>query len=310
MIEAGLILCLALAFILAGIESALLEVSRVRVRHAAEAGDAAAARLTKLLEDRRPLLHAASCLHHVAMLTGYVLLQFLLLGWLGSWGWLVGIFIVLPLLLLIVELLPRQIFKRSPFRLLRLCNWLLGVLQVLAKPWGPLLKNNTIEPLTEVSSVTEPSGVPSLAKTIGDLNLLPPNACLLLHKVSNFSQSTARSCMTSLKNLSALPPDMPLANALVLTRELKHPWRAVLQDQGALLGWLDALSLPAKPAPDRLVRQFLRPMGQVKAHESALRCLQVMRKRNEPLLAVQDDQGLVIGVLTQEALMKALFNGQ
>ena len=55
-----LIVALLFSFLLSGMESAVLSVSRVRVRHAAEEDDAAAARLLPMLADRESLLGAVT----------------------------------------------------------------------------------------------------------------------------------------------------------------------------------------------------------------------------------------------------------
>jgi Mg2+/Co2+ transporter CorB len=51
-----IILCAILSFLLSGLESAVIAVSRVRVRHAASSGDGRAQGLLRLIEDRDALL--------------------------------------------------------------------------------------------------------------------------------------------------------------------------------------------------------------------------------------------------------------
>src|SRR5215212_5750002 len=97
MISLILAISLPAAFLLSGIGSALLNVSRVRARHAAEEGDRAAARLAKLLEHRNELHHAVTVLHHLFALAAFACCVMMLVARLGNLGWLGAIVVVLPL---------------------------------------------------------------------------------------------------------------------------------------------------------------------------------------------------------------------
>ena len=94
-----LLLALALSFALSGLESAVLSVSRVRVRHAAGAGDRRAAGLLPLLADRDALLGAITVANHVTNLVAFLIIASKLVRISGGWGYLTaGILLVfLPL---------------------------------------------------------------------------------------------------------------------------------------------------------------------------------------------------------------------
>jgi len=309
MIELLMFACFIVAFTLSGLEMALLTVNRVRVRHAAEEGDAVAARLTKYLEHRASLLQMASSLHHFVSLVAYGALVILVTRWVGHWGWAVALFLALPLYLLLMELLPKLLFEQYPFRLLRRFIPLARLIHGVARPWTRLSRKFLAVVPADSTAHDSNGGLAHLTQTIVDLKLLSPTAHEMLNRLPAFQKLKAADLMVPLTSLTALPATMPLTNALVLTRELKRPWQAVLADHGALLGWLDTVSLPPKPPSDRLVRQFMRPLGQVRTTESALRCLQMLRKRGEPVAAVLNDKAVVVGVVTEEALAKALFGG-
>ena len=56
MLTLVVIVCLLVSFVLAGCEAALLAVSRVRVRHAANEGDRRAKRLLPMIEEQKSLV--------------------------------------------------------------------------------------------------------------------------------------------------------------------------------------------------------------------------------------------------------------
>lgn len=308
MIELIIVLSLALAFLLSGAESALLTISRVRIRHAAEAGDKSAARLLTLLEHRVELLHTVTALNHCFTLLGFLLAVRELVRCLGPWGWLVALAVVTPLFLVLLELLPKQLFHRYPLGLLRLLTKPLSLLIKGARPWlalGHLFQSRV---LNDVPEERDQRSMASLAKTVESLSVLRPLVGGMLHKAGRLQEVCARDAMMPLKQVTALFPEMQLSSALVLCREQNHAWRPVMGTDGALLGWLDVAALPSRIAPDKLVRQFMRPLTQMRTSESALRCLQTLRKRGEPIAAVVSDDGEAVGVLTQQALLQIILS--
>lgn len=294
---------LVLAFILSGVESALLTISRVRARHSAEAGDKSASRLLVLLEHRVELLHTVTALNHCFSLLGYLLSVRELVRVLGPWGWLVALVVLTPLFLVLLELLPKQLFHRYPLGVLRLLTKPLSLLLTIARPWLFLANLFQSRVLNDVPEESEQRSMASLAKTVESLCVLRPVVGSMLHKAGRLQEVCAKDAMMPLKQVTALFPEMPVSSALVLCREQNHAWRPVMGTNGALLGWLDVAALPPRIQPDKMVRQFMRPLSQMKTSESALRCLQALRKRGEPIAAVVNDDGEAVGVLTQQALL-------
>lgn len=301
--------CLAAAFILSGLESALLTVSRVRARHAADEGDKLAARLAALLEKRNEVIHSVTVLNRAMGLGAFALVALALVHIIGPWGWAVALLAALPVFIVGLELVPKLLFRRYPFRLLR---GFAPVLTFLHRASGPTLwLARFLTPKHNLAAKgNDNNGLASLAKTVAGLGVLPEASQKLLHGLADFHPLRARDVMTPLKQLTALPPDLPLTGAVTLSQQTQLPWRAVLAADGKLQGWLEMTSLPAKPQRDRLVRQFMRPLLQLKESDPALRCLQVLRKRAEPVAAVLDEKGEAIGVVTQKALVQALMAQQ
>jgi len=295
------------AFLLSGIGSALLNVSRVRARHAAEEGDHAAARLAHLLEHRNELHHAVAVLHHLCALAAFACCVSVLRAWFGAGGWIAAVALALPLFLVGVEFVPKLLFRRYPFRLLRGLATPLTFLSMLARPWiwlARLIKQRTSG---GSSPHDELLGLQVLAKTVTTLGVLSPALCALVERAAAFQKLRATDLLTPLAELTALPPDLPLTSAVAINTQPQHPWRAVLGPNGRLLGWIDMTALPAKPSTDKLVRQFMRPLVQVRPEDRTFRCLQALRKRGEPVAVVMGEHGENLGVLTQRCLISSIF---
>lgn len=299
--------CLFLSFMLSGMECALFTVSRVRARHAAGEGDKSARQLDALLEHRNNLLHTITAINHFATLVAFAIATYFLLQWIGPWGWPVALLLGLPVFIMGLELVPKILFQRYPFRLLCRLATPLTLLHILTKPWLWVVNRFKHQSVSGDAADEVTDDIHTLVKTMQKLEVLPESISMLIEQLARFQKMQVSSLMIPLSRLTALPPDMPLASVMQLNREVHHPWRAVMGADGALLGWLDVTALPAKPMADKLVRQFMRPLGQVQLLDPPLRCLQTLRKRGEPIAEVRDANKQVVGVIAQQALVQALI---
>gem|GEM_PF-5822496 len=289
-------------------ESALLSVSRVRVRHAAEEGDSKAKKLSVLLERRDDLLHAVATTNHVFGLVTFACASLLVVNAMGRWGWLVCFGIILPLFLVLLELLPKQLYAQRPLKSLRICVGLLSVVNKLTLPWRTLAGRLKPKAFDLLPPESDSKGLDDLIKTIKLHQLLPESCEHMMENYARLQKSPVDTYMLPLRQLTAIPPDLQLSQLIIVNKEQRAPWYVVLADSGNLLGWLDAQGLPSHPNPDKVVRQFLRPVSHVQRTDSALDCLRHLRKRGEFLTAVHNEQHQVIGVITQQRLLEELFS--
>jgi CBS domain containing-hemolysin-like protein len=230
-----------------------------------------------------------------------------LVGRVGRWGWVAAVALAMPLFLLGLELVPKLLFRRYPFRLLRRLAGPLEFLRLLARPWIWLAQLVSRRSNGGPANHDDSLGVQALADTVKTLGVLPPSICALVLRAAAFQKVRAKNLVMPLAELIALPPDMPLTSAIALNAQPQYPWRAVLGPDGQLLGWLDMTGLPAKLSSDKLVRQFMRPLLQVRGEDGAMRCLQSLRKRSEPVAAVLDEDRNVVGVIIQQDLIGSVF---
>lgn len=306
MIVLALVLFLAAAALLAGVESALIGVSRVRVRHAADEGDRCAAVLAQLLERRQDLLRAAMMAHHFCSIMAFAIIAVLCQSGLGPWGIPVAVLVATPVLLIGLELAPKSMFRLFPFRLLRRLTVVLRVLHYLALP-GRLFTRPAI-PAESATPADPREGVASLVDSILSLRLLPRNAAALLMRYATLIRLCGRDLATPFVPSAAIGADMTLAAALkdpAWPGRRHHP---VVDPKGTLVGIVDAAGVPPDPAPERLVRQFAQPPARVTPNQSALRCIQILRMAVTPVAGVTEQDGSVTGLVTLETLLERLMN--
>jgi CBS domain containing-hemolysin-like protein len=302
-----LLICLVLSFALSGLESAVVAVSRVRVRHAAREGDRRAARLLPLIEDRDALLGAITVTNHLMNLASFLIIAWKLVGVSGAWGYLAAFLVALPIFLIGLEVLPKKLFRRYPFRVIRALSplvlfigWFRSLFRLMAR--GPSADS--------ISVPDQSVGRDDLrlqAQMLQDQHQLSAGATRLIHQVLDYRQLRARDIMRPLAKSIALSPDLPLNSALIMAREHGCSTLPVIGDKGGFVGVIDLGSLAKNLPQDRLVRQHMRTLDSLHDHDSALQSLQRMRKRGRSLCLVLDDKELPSGILHEEDLLRQLM---
>jgi CBS domain containing-hemolysin-like protein len=110
--------CLVVSFIFSGIEAGILSVNRVRLAHRVRQGDRAAIVLQALLMRPDRLLITVLVVTNLANICALYVVTERLEDAFGNWGYLFALAVYLPTYLLGLELLPKSLFRRFPYRAL------------------------------------------------------------------------------------------------------------------------------------------------------------------------------------------------
>ncbi|MES2597345.1 MAG: CNNM domain-containing protein [Verrucomicrobiota bacterium] len=304
-----LLVTLALSFALSGLESAVLAVSRVRVRHAARAGDRRAARLLPLLEDRDALLGSITVANHVVNLFAFVIIASKLVNVSGGWGYLTAFVVALPIFLICLEILPKKLFRRYPFRSIRTLAPLVHLVGLM-RPFFRFFARREMSADASSGTPDVSAGREDLrqqARSLQKLGQLSPGTGHLIEQVLNYRRLRAVDLMRPLKRSVALSPDLPLSAAQIMAREHDRSTLPVIGEKGVFVGVIDLSSLPAVVPPDRLVRQHMRTLDVVNETDGALLALQRLRKRGRSLCLVVDSRSEPSGLLHEEDLLRHLM---
>lgn len=309
MLIALLILSLVLSFLLSGMESAVLSVSRVRVRHAAEEGDEKAVRLLPLLQDRESLLGAVTVANHIANVSAFGVIIWQLAKVLGHWGYAVGFLLALPVFIVVLEVLPKTLFRRFPFRALRRLVPLLNIIAWCRWPFRAISHLPALPDDSGEQSYGSRDEMKRLIRSMAAEKLLPGSAARLMERVLDFRRHSAKSVMVPLDKIVAVSPDMTAGMAAQIARQHGFTALPVLDARGGFSSIFDATSLPSNLPDDRLVRQHMRPVDEVSMNLSALAVLQRLRRRGHQLALVVDPakDNHAVGLVTEEDLIKPLL---
>ena len=310
-----LALLLICSFFLSGLESALLSVSKVRIRHAAKKHIRGASSLFRNLKETDRLLIAILLLNAIANIGAFALFTRHIVDWLGNpWGYIASFTISLPVYVIWVELTPKFIFKKYPQRILILFDPLLRVVRYTICPFLALLAwfPNLILRLFGVKD-----GLPERGSTREEFRALTnvfqrqgsleQSEVRLIRRVLDFERVSVKEVMIPLAKTTAVPPDMPISAVLALSEQTKYDQFPVMSSTGDLIGVINIQELLRLPSPSGTVEQYRKTLIKTTPDEYALAIMKRLRNSGQPLAAVYDSpEGIPIGVVSTEDMIQAM----
>lgn len=305
-------LCMALSFLVAGMESGLLSISRLRLRHRSRAKDPAAIGLAKLVADPGRLLLSTLVLTNFFNITALSIAVSETVGRVGTLGyfWVLGA--ALPVWAIGLEMLPKSLFRRFPLRLLAVLSAPLVATHFVLRPVEILARR--------LERLVFPRRAFQKLKLFGgraDFKYLTFESVRegfisgaerdTIQTVLDFRQLTARELLVPIEEAGAVRADLPLSAARLLAKSKGVDHVPVLDEQGEVSGLLDLHELALAGIWHGRVEFFQRRILKTDLHETAPSLLRKLRSARLPLALVRDAEGRTAGVVQWEDLVRLLF---
>jgi putative hemolysin len=303
--------CWLVSFLFNGIEAGLSAIDPVRLRHHVKLGQPEAARLNRLLRSPERLLVTVLLVTNLADILGLLLLTRFFIMKFGVAGFELAILVALPIYLFVLAVLPKSLFRRFPYRALAA---LAGLLEVIVKLLSPVLtlggglgrlvlprkarKSGRLfaarEELKQITAQSEREG--SLTAT----------ERAMIHNVVDFQGVTARDVMRPLANVAALRPDASIAEALELSRSSRFDRLPMVTANGEAVGLVNAFDILLDKSQPQSLSHYVRRMVIVPENEPAQRVIQRLRVARLGLAAVVDLKRNLVGVVSNEDIIRRL----
>lgn len=306
--------CLAVSFLFSGIEAGILSVNKVRLRHRAKFKDNAARVLNRLLADPERML--------ITVLLVNNSMQILALGlgvkWatrvFGNAGYWVVCLVALPVWVLGIELLPKSLFRRFPYRALAVFSSVLVAVEAVLRPvhgfgmwvirllyWNrPPKRIRLFGGREDFKIMTQ-----ELERTGG----IEGEERRLITAVLDFRALTAMDVFVPLEKAGVVTGDLALAEAREVARKLGVERLAVLDHTGQVSGLLDLYELALQNEWHGAVEIFQRRIVRVDAHEPAHSVMRKLRSARLPMAVVRKQDGTPAGVVLWDDLVRLLLQG-
>jgi putative hemolysin len=301
--------CLLASFVFSGIEAGILSVNRVRLKHRVRQRDRAALKLERLLADPERILVTVLIITNLANISAVTLSTRELVTYYGYYGYVIALAVFVPVYLLGVELLPKSLFRRFPYR----------ALAMLAEPLR--LVDAALTPLHWiVSKIGRHAGRKEEAarklfvaredfkyltietERAGSLTAVERE---MIHGVVDFRSVTAQDVMVPASDIEIIDGRSDLADLIAnAQRSGKNRW-PVRGESGALTGIVTLLDVAMSGRRSGLVSSVQRRIVKLSPNEPAYTVLHKLRAARSLMGAVIED-GIPVGVVTWEDVIMRL----
>ncbi len=303
--------CAVVAFLFSGIEAGILSVNRVRLRHRMKLGDRAAHKLHRLLARPERILVTVLLVTNLANIFAITLTTRQFVSLLGAQGYVVGLLVCLPFYLLGVELLPKSLFRRFPYRALAALSEPLRVADLILSPivlaGAGLARWITGSEPGERKVFAGREDFKYFTREGERLGTLTAVERDMIHNVVDFRSVTARDVMIPMDEVLSVAPSATLDEAFAASRQSDLDRLPVKSASGEIIGLINVFEplLDAASGRNR-VQPYMRRIVTVGADEPAYQVVGKLRLARLSLAAVVDGEGKTVGVVSSEDIVRRL----
>ena len=306
-----IIVCFLVTFVFSGIEAGILSVNRVRLAHQVKQKDPSAIQLEALLAHPDRLLITVLMVTNFANICALVLLVGELVPWFGNWAYLVALAIYLPAYLLLLELLPKSIFRRFPYRALAALAQPLRVADIVLTPVhfiGGLVQRLLFrgKPVLQQRLYLGREDFKYFAAEGEKAGTLTKAESEMITNVVEFRAIQAKDVMTPMDRERTLLADAPVSELLKRSGAEHHDRWLVVNERGEVTGVVSAFEVLLEGRRDVSVGVYQRRIVMVAAGEPAYSVLRKLRAARSTIAAVRGPGNAPLGVLTWGDLVKKL----
>jgi CBS domain containing-hemolysin-like protein len=311
MIWLAVIGCFFVSFVFSGIEAGLLSVNRVRLKHRLKHRDKAAITLNRLLEHPERLLVTVLLVTNLMNIFAMTLATHWFVTWLGKPGYFAALAVFLPVYLIGLELLPKSLFRRFPYR-------------SLASLCGPLrFADLALSPIHFVGSRLSRALVGAQAGERQKLfvaredfkyltieserqGTLGKDERQMIHNVVDFRAVKATDVMLPLGNVQTISVNAPIEDLIDRSRHTNIDRWPLTNEAGEIVGLVNVLDVALDGKPRSVVESYQRRIVKVNVDEPAYSIVRKLRAARVTMAVVIDTTGKQIGAVTWEDLIRRL----
>lgn len=309
----AIVLLLLGSFVFSGIEAGILSVNRVRLRHRVKTRDRAAMRLRELLTSPERFLVTVLVVTNLMNIGAIVLTTQTLVRHLGDRGYLVALAIFLPVNVFLLEMLPKSIFRRFPYRALatlaeplRFADFLLSPMHFIGWRITRLLVGKT--PAAQTKLFVAREDFKYFTAESERTGALSSTERKMIHNVIDFRAVSARDVMVPLERVQTTTPGVLVHDLLGRSVSTGH-WRWPVRDEkGEISGLIDAFDLALGDVRSDRIEPHLRRLVRIAPNEPGYAVLRKLRAARATLAAVTEQGGAIIGVVTEDDLVRRLVD--
>lgn len=304
--------CLLVSFVFSGIEAGILSINRVRLRHQLKLKDPAAVLLNRLLVHPERLLITVLLVTNLMNIVALALVvQGLAERW-GRWGYVMAVGLAVPVWGVGLELLPKSLFRRFPYRALAALSGPLRLADALLYPIHSIgvglvrrLPGSKSRRAQKLFSGRE--DFKYLTFESERQGAITAEERAIIHSVVDFRALTASNVMVPIERTGAVPGGQGVREAREIARLFGADRVPVLSVEGEVTGVVDFHELAVNGHWHGPVEVFQRRILKVKPSDSAYGLLRKLRAARQFMAVVKDESGCCVGIVFWDDLIRRLF---
>jgi CBS domain containing-hemolysin-like protein len=308
----GIAAAMLVTALLSASEMAFIAANRVRIRHLAENGNQTAARYLEAFRRPERMLSAAMMGVTVAHITASSLATWALLPVAGGWAAALATIILVPLMLVFGEVIPKAVASEWATALILRLYRVLEIAAIILSPvtWGARVLVTGVL----VALGLRTSGVRQFVSR-EELKLLlqlePEEADVtsseaeMIDKIFDLGDTAVREVMVPLVDVAALPETAAPDEAVRLIQERGFSRIPVFSDRVInVVGVVTAMDLLRRGADALDLKSLMRPATYVPETKRIDDLLREMQKARLQMAVVIDEYGGAVGIVTVEDIVE------
>jgi len=308
--------CLVGQAFFAGIETGVISIHRMRLRHFIKQGSRPANILLRFLEESDRLLGTTLVGTNVCVVVLSVVATALAVRLIGSWGEAVSMAVVSIVVLVAGEYLPKAWFHARP---IERCTRFAEALEISELVFRPVarfvvwltrgLVPGPSQTFTEPAPFVTREDLKILAREGERDGVLSPRERFMIHRVFELSGKTARQIMTPMARVTYANCNLPISGFFAVARS-SHFTRMPVYDPGRreFVGIINVFYVLASGIDTRgkTAADFSRPPLFVPENMPVDDIFPRLRRFRQPLCLVRDSNEKVIGLITTEDILEEI----
>jgi len=300
----------AISFVFSGLEAALLGADPVRLRHDAKQHKGAR-RMARLLEHPQRLLVTVLLITAIADILAILLATRELVASFGNAGYLIAAGSAIPVYLFILGVLAKSLFRRMPFSAVGALGGILETATVVLSPLlsvgenlgRAVLPRRAADRTRLFAAREELKQVAVQSEREGSLSATER---AMIHNVVDFRNVRVRDVMIPLAQAVTVQPDASLESVLALSNSTTLDCFPVVSPDRRAIGLINVYDIVFDNGAGKPLAHYTRRVVTAGDREPAYRVIRRLRAARRGLAAVVDANRQLIGITTDEALIKRL----
>ncbi len=299
-----------------GMETGIISIHRMRLRHSSRQGDRNAQILETFVDDFDRLLGTTLVGTNICIVVTSVVCASLAVRLFGDGSETVSSPLVALLVLVCCEYLPKAWFHARPLeRCSRFAPILRGA-EIVFRPISyaivgvaRLLTPGASKSYSRTDAFVTREDLKLLARESEKTGALSKRERVMIHRVFELSNKQAREVMVPRDSIVAVPDDMPVEEFLTRARQTGFTRMPVTDSKtGRFIGVANVFFVlsSGNGFADKTVRNYMRPILYIRDSMPVDEILPRMRVARQPLCLVRDASEAVIGLITTEDILSEI----